>query len=463
MAYSRYWKQIVILSICSIPLFINAGAQAPTDLEKLVNAANTNLPKLKENAAFVNASEAVVTEVRHSFLPQIRLSEQLNLGTDNSLSGSYYTFGITPSTSAGVRPENDAQAASGNLGVLYAEYEFFNFGLNRAKLKTAQAQLGLQQAEFESGKYAVDLEVARNYFQLLRQQYRLSADRQNVERYQAIFAIIKALTSAGLQPGSDSSQAMAELSKSRASYNLTLGRIGQIRQQLTYLTGIPDSLLRIDTLASTNIQGISVLPEFVLDSMRNPLLEPFTRRKDIFLSNDQLIRKSYLPKLLLVGSFWARGSSIQFPDDYKSLGTGLSYQRYNYSTGIALTYNLFNGIYRRDRLSTNRFLTEANEFAIENQKRVLVTTVAQADQSLQTIRANLSELNIQSESALVTYDQKLAQYRAGLIGLIDLANASFVLYRSQTDFIESLHEWWLAQLDKAWATGNLYPFIQSVK
>ena len=66
-------------------------------------------------------------------------------------------------------------------------------------------------------------------------------------------------------------------------------------------------------------------------------------------------------------------------------------------------------------------------------------------------------------AAANAYDQKLAQYKAGIINLVDLTNASFVLYRTQTDYVEALNDWLQAKLDKAAATGNLDPFIQSIK
>lgn len=463
MAYSSSWKQRAILAVCLILPFPLLHAQPIQDLQILVKAANAYWPSLKEKLANVNSAKAVITDVHHSFLPQLRAAEQLNLGTDNSLAGSYYSLGITPSTSAGVRAENDYQAASGNFAIISADYELINFGLNDARVKTAQAFLGLQQAGLAREEYLLTQQVAGIYFQLLRQQYRLNADQQNVERNQAIFIIIQALTASGIQPGADSSQAKAELSKARIIYNQTFGKIGQLKDQLSILTGIPAANLHVDTLASSRISTLSGIPDYSMDTMHHPLIDYFSKQSDIFRSTDKLIRKSYLPKISLGASAWARGSSIQFPDDYKSLSTGLGYQRFNYFTGLALTYNLFNGLYRKDKLAINRYQMEASDWALEQEKLLLQSSVFQADQSLQTIQANLVELSIQSESALATYQQKLAQYRAGIITLIDLSNASFVLYRSQTDFIETLHEWWLAQLEKAAATGNLNLFIQSVK
>ena len=61
-----------------------------------------------------------------------------------------------------------------------------------------------------------------------------------------------------------------------------------------------------------------------------------------------------------------------------------------------------------------------------------------------------------------TYNQKLAQYKAGIISLIDLTNAAFVLYRSQNDFTETITDWYLAHLDRAIALGGLDHFIQII-
>jgi len=38
-----------------------------------------------------------------------------------------------------------------------------------------------------------------------------------------------------------------------------------------------------------------------------------------------------------------------------------------------------------------------------------------------------------------------------------------VLYRSQTDYIETISDWYLSQLNKAALTGNLTQFIQTIK
>jgi outer membrane protein TolC len=453
--------------ILGILLFIPAGIliaqQKSYQLTELADAAKNNLPVLRQKQALLNSGKASVTDTRHSFLPQLKISDQLNIGTDNSLAGSYLPIGITPSSSAGVRADNIYQPATGNIGALYGEYELVNFGLNSAKLKNAEAYTDLQQADLDRELYFIQSQIARTYFILLKAQYRLSADKQNVNRYDSIFKVIRALAASGIKAGSDSSLSKAELSKARIIQNQTLGSIKQLKEQLSYLTGIPAAQVIVDSLAESF--SSKKLPSlfFPADSINNPLIDYYVKQTNTYLANQALISKSYSPKILLAASTWVRGSGIQYNDDYKSLSTGLGYQRFNYMAGLAVTYNLFNGLYKKDKLAINRFQVQASGYELEQQKLALSLESTQADNALQTNEVNLAELPVQLKSAEDTYRQKLAQYKAGIISLIDLTNASFVLYRSQTDYIETMSDWYLAQLDKATATGNLIKFIQTIK
>ncbi len=442
-----------------VPFFLQA--QQHYSLQQLVTASAAYLPSLKQKQALADAARASLTDVKHSFLPQLKAGEQLSIGSDNSLAGGYFPLGA-PSTSGGVRSSNTLEAATGNLAIVNGEYELYNFGLNNAKMQYAQSVVGLQEADLQKEIYYAQLQVARLYFTILQNQYRLSADQQNIERYQNIFQVIHALTSSGLKPGSDSSLAKAELSKTRINYNQTLGQINQLKEQLAFYTGIPANGLVIDSL-DVSIKAKPFLQDFVMDTLNNPFLGYYAKKQQVFLSNEKLVSKSYSPKIMLAASAWGRGSSIQYNDQYKSLLTGAGYQRFNYVLGVEFTYNLFNGLYKKDKLAVSRFQTQAGAYEYEQERAALISSASQADILLRTTQANLLELPVQLQSAQDVYAQKLAQYKAGIISLIDLTNASFVLYRSQTDYIETLSDWYLAQLDKAASTGNLTQFIQSIK
>jgi outer membrane protein TolC len=442
--------------------FVYAQKKSIT-LSELVTASKLFYPNIQQKRALVNSAKANSTDTRHSFLPQIRITEQLNLSTDNSLAGSYLPFGITPATSAGIRNENTMQAAAGNLGVLYGEFTLINFGLNKAKLNTAETIVQFEEADYAREVYEAEFSVAKTFFQLLKVQNRLSVDRENVDRYQSVFNVIRALSLSGLIAGADSSLAIAELSKAKMNYNQSLGNLKQLNLQLEGLTGIPSSKIQLlQPTVNANILH-PVYPNWLADSVSNPLIQYYQKQKEILEANERQIKKEYLPKIMLEGSAWARGSSIEYNDQFKSLSTGLGYQRFNYALGIGISYPLLNGLYKRDKLNINRYQLQASELQIQNQALVLKIGLSQAEAAMQTSDLNLLEMPTQLQAAQDIYLQKMAQYKAGIISLIDLTNASFVLYRSQTDYLDVVTDWYLAQLGKAAYAGTLEQFIQTIK
>ncbi len=129
-----------------------------------------------------------------------------------------------------------------------------------------------------------------------------------------------------------------------------------------------------------------------------------------------------------------------------------------------MEYNLFNIVHRRDKEAIARNNTIASDYDLQQQQLSILQNVGnKADEAIRTAVKNLAEIPIQIGAAQDAFNQKTAQYKAGIINLVDLTDASFVLYRSQSDYVQTLSDWLLANLDKAAAAGNLDLFIQAIK
>ncbi len=456
-------KRITVIIV--VAFFIsNSNAQTNQySLMKLVEMSKSYLPLLLQKQAIINSAKAGVKDVKHSFLPKLYVGDEVNVGTDNSMAGSYLPEIIVPSVSSGVTAANDYQAASGNIASFYSNYTLVNFGLHRAQLNQAKSYVNLGYADYEKELYNTKLQICQLYFDYLQSQSRLKVEAQNIDRYQKIFEVIKALSSSGISAGADTSLAKAELSSAKVSYNKTYGNINQLKQQISYFTGIPFAQLNIDTLTIGMSDDVLAAAGVMTDSAKNPFIDYYVKQKEIFLANDKVIRKSYLPRVSLGLSSFARGSSIQYSDEYKSLATGLGYQRFNYMVGIGVSYDLFSGIYKKDKLAINNFQIQASDYALKQEQLEMKSTNSQSDFAIETATKNLLEIPTQEKAAKDVFLQKTAQYKAGLITLIDLTNATFVLYRSQIDYVEAMNDWYSANLLKAEATGNLDLFIKKIK
>lgn len=453
----------VLLLTPALSLF---AQQKNYSLSQFVDSAQLHLPVLLQKQALVEAARAGVTDARHAFLPTSYLGDELTVSTDNSIPGSYISFGIIPSASSGVRPSNLYQSAIGNIGFFYNQYELLDFGLKKATVRNAQAFVRLSQADLDRQNYLIKWQVGKLYLDLLKDEFQLAIDRENVTRYETIYTVIQAVTQSGIKPGADSALAMAELSKTRITFNQTLGQVRELQQQISYLTGVTAGNINIDTSGTRNYLSVLNIIGNIRDSSlaANPLIDYFNKERDLYLQREELARKSYLPRVLLNGVGWARGSSIDYNNNYKSSAvSGLGYQRFNYLAGLTLEYDLFNIVHRRDKERIARNNAQASEYGLQQEQLSLQNVDNKALEGLRTATSNLVEIPVQIGAAQAAYDQKTAQYKAGIINLVDLTNASFVLYRSQSDYVQTLSDWLLASLDKYSAEGHLDQFIQSIK
>jgi outer membrane protein TolC len=433
-------------------------------LPVLIDSAAHHLPVLLQKEALVKAAEAGVTDARHSFLPNSTIGDELSVGSDNALPGSYYSFGLIPSVSSGINPANNTQAAGGNIAFLFNEYELVNFGLKKATIRRAETNTTVSRADLDREVYLLKWQIGKLFLQMRKSQYQLSIDSENITRYSRLYTVIRAVTRSGIKPGADSALAMAELSQSRTVYNQTQGQFRQLLQQLSYLTGITADRLQIDTVnTGSNFNG--QLPAVPVDSSQpaNPLLDYYTKQRQLYEQTEQLVKKSYLPKILLTGITWARGSGIDYQDNYKSIPAGWGYQRYNYLAGLTFQYNLFNLVHRRDKEAIIHQEMTASDYEQKQQQLSLQNLGSRAGEGIRTALKNLAEIPVQIRSAQDAFNQKTAQYRAGIINLVDLTNATFVLYRSESAYVQAISDWLLASLDRAAANGGIDTFIQSLK
>jgi outer membrane protein TolC len=120
-------------------------------------------------------------------------------------------------------------------------------------------------------------------------------------------------------------------------------------------------------------------------------------------------------------------------------------------------------VHRRDKEAIARQQTAASAYGLQQEQLELQDVGNKAEQGIQTAVKNLAELPIQIAAAQAAFNQKTAQYKAGMINLVDLAEASFVLYRAQSDYVSAISDWLSYNLDKAAATGDLDLFIQTIQ
>lgn len=451
------------ITICIVFIGTFSKAQKPITLHQALDSMESHYATLKIRQSLIQGAHAYETEIRHERLPSLKFMEQVAAGTDNSLNGSYFPQGIIPSTSGGRRAVNIWDAGLNNIAIADLNWELTNFGGFKAKEDLAKSSTDVYQKNFDEEKYLLQNSVVSYYIDLLRYYYLLRFRQEAVDRIITVDKAIHSYVINGLRPGVDSSTANAELSQARLGYIETRRQYTIVKSQLSLLTGIDTSFMMPDT---TNILLLQKLPSLNANPAlaNHPVLNLYQSIYNNSKAQEQFIKKSYRPSLWWMSSAWMRGSNINSSDVYnKDLAQGLSYSRYNYLTGLSITYDLFDQRKKHDQLNVQQYLVQASSEQYQLQLAQLQAANLQASINVASSLSKLKEIPIQLDAARQAYIQKLTLYNNGLATIVDLMNALDVLNRAEIDDAETMNQYWKALWQQAYASNQASQFLSLLK
>ncbi|MBL4678593.1 MAG: TolC family protein [Mucilaginibacter sp.] len=336
-----------------LPATVNAQNPKSIGLNALLDKVSSNAPALMTDAAAIQIKQAQASDVKSNWLPSLKLNYQADIGTNNNVAGPYFAFGIVPSNSRGVRTESNSSATLVNLGIAALDWEVYNFGAYGAANKAAAADVDVEQKQFEQSKYTLEATSIDNYLQLGLLQDLITIQERNIKRNQEIRRSIQALARSGIRAGVDTSIAEAEISKSRLTYIDLVNQQKQIQIRLSALSNIPANDIIADTTTQQTLaKKVAEFSLFNADTVNHPVINYYRSVYNSSLQKENLVKKSYSPKIMLEAAAWGRGSSIDANDKFGPLGTGWGFDRGNYLVGVGISYNLFDINKRRLKLNT---------------------------------------------------------------------------------------------------------------
>ena len=419
-------------------------------LNELLNRVATNAPTLITDSSAILIKEAQTRETGYNWLPNLKLNYQANIGTNNNVGGAYFGFGIVPSNNRGVRDESNTTAVLSNLGIAAFDMELYNFGAYKAQNKVAEAEVDVQKSQFAASKYNLQAYTIDNYLQLLKLQAFLTVQARNIERNQEIRRSIRALAKSGIRAGVDTSIAEAELSRSRLVYIELKNQVKQIQLRLAAISGMRYDAIVPDTVSENNLIIKSISGNLIVpDTANHPLIRYYRSLYDNSLQREDLVKKSYNPKISLQAAAWGRAASLDANNGFTSLHNGWGFQRENYVVGLGITYNLFDLKRRQLKLNTQKITSQYTLAKLNEQKVLLAANATQADANVATALERLQEIPRQVKAANAAYRQKFSLYKSGLTDIIELNAALNLLYRAETDFISAKNSYTQALFQKA--------------
>jgi adhesin transport system outer membrane protein len=443
-------------SWCLAFLLLASGslyAQVPEkniSLKQLLNQVAHNAPTLLTDSSAILIKEAQARETGYNWLPNLKLNYQTDLGTNNNVGGGYFGFGMVPTNNRGVRDESNSTAVLSNLGIAAFDMEIYNFGAYKAQNKVANADVAVQQNQFNTSKYNLQAYTIDNYLQLLRLQEFIEIQSRNIQRNQEIRRSIQALAKSGIRAGVDTSIAEAELSKSRLNYIELKNQAKQVQLKLSAISGMPYEAIIPDTTAETKLFSQSAESRlFYADTLNHPVIKYYESLYDNSLQREDLVEKSFNPKISFQAAAWGRAASLDANNGYTSLNNGWGFQRGNYLVGVGITYNLFDLKRKNLKLTTQKINSQYTLRKLNEQKVLLAASATQADANVATAMERLQEIPKQLKAAAAAYRQKFSLYKSGLTDIIELNAALSLLYRAEIDYISARYSYTQALFQKA--------------
>jgi outer membrane protein TolC len=179
-------------------------------------------------------------------------------------------------------------------------------------------------------------------------------------------------------------------------------------------------------------------------------------------SKEQLLKKSFLPKLSLWGTAFARGSGFEADGSMKTWdGMGLS--RYNYGAGLLLSFPIMKYGEVRRQLKEQDLLSQAAQQRVQDTRNALTTQQRIANTTFSSSLAVASESRQQLKSGEYAYQAMQIRYNTGLVSFSDLIQTQYNLLKAELDLRKAYWDAWKALLLEAGVHGDENIFMQEIR
>ncbi|HEY4798964.1 MAG TPA: TolC family protein, partial [Bacteroidia bacterium] len=116
------------------------GARNYISLNDAFRMADNNYPLIKAKDLNIKAAQEHFAATKEEVLmPALKLHEQVNYATANSVQGTYFSYGI--STSGGIGSIDNYDPVYGSVSLAALEWVPYSFGQNRSKIEISKIEL----------------------------------------------------------------------------------------------------------------------------------------------------------------------------------------------------------------------------------------------------------------------------------------------------------------------------------
>ncbi len=454
----KKWLPVLLLTISSATV----SAQQTDTLIRLKDAVTIGEQRyhlLQAQKYNIEAAEGNVNVVKYSRLPSLDVSYQAGVSTANNLIGTFYPTGILP-ISGPPTSGNKFEPGTGSAAAVLLNWQAVTFGERNARINVAVSEAGVQKAGLQKERFQHTINIISCYLDVLLFNANLSIHQHNIERVEANLRQSRVLANSGIKAGVDTALFQSELSKAKIEYINASRQLETLQWKLARLIVLDHLPLPQDSLFLFQLPSMPFPANS--DFSLHPSMQYAQSQFSLSQSKEQQIKKSYLPKINIWGTGFARGSGFQ-ADGTLETWEGMKLNRYNYSAGLQLVFPLMKYGEAKRQLQQQAFLSKAAAARLEDQRSELSVQQQIANTTFAHSLQVASETNAQLKSAQTAFHAMQIRYNTGLVNFSDLIQTQYNLLKSELDLKQSYWDAWKALLLEAAVKGDVTIFLNEIR
>jgi outer membrane protein TolC len=461
----QYLKIVICQLTVTLSVYMPLQAQIQDDtlihLKDAVLLAEQRAPVVQSKRYEWEAASRNIEVTRYNTgMPAIDATYQAGVGTANNLTGIFYPNGILP-MSGPPSAENRYSPATGSAASILLNWQAVTFGQKGAQVNVSIAEANSKKSELEQVLFQHKINVISAYLDLLLAYDVVSIHNHNMERVQANLKQSRVLSNTGIKPGVDTALFLSELSKAsvdllNAQKHLQVYQL--LLQQLIVTKNLP---VPVDTAFLDQLPG-AVVPNDTAFS-KVPVIKFGQSLLLLSQSKEQLLKRSYLPKVNIWGTGFARGSGFQSDNENVQTWDGLRLNRFNYGAGLQLVFPIMKYGEVKRQLLQQQFLSKAAVEKIEEDKLALTTQQNIAATTFKSSIAIASQTQQQLKTGQYAFKAMQTRYNTGLASFPDLIQAQYNLLKAELDIKTAYWDTWKALLLQAAVKGDEHIFLNEIK
>jgi outer membrane protein len=455
----------IAITVCSLTL--TARAQETTapkpKLASLSIEAAVSLA-LKQHPALIRAQEQV--EVARERKRQAASGQQPTIAiqamaSDGPLGAPVFgplnnpaLNGVPPIGLNGLTADPVKRQFGASLNV---QHTLLDFGRTRHLVTSRQGLIAAAEADVETQKALIILNVEQAYYAVLRQQQLVQVQQENVRQRETTLQQAKVFVEGGLKSGVDLQVAQANAAETRvyllaaenelkialASLNYALGETKETIDELTPIEAVKEGAERREN-ASRPATPATLAEAIAIALKQRPEMRSIALQIRAADGAVHSVESEKQPRLDAVGSVGAINPSRVITNNK------------NYGVAVALTIPLYGAGAVEGRVGEERQKRDVLR-AIERETAELIKLqVTRAYLHLQTREAQIRAAGEQAIAAQNSVRLAKERYQFQLNSVVELTDAEAVALRARVQEVTARYDREAARAELEWAMGAAY-------